>query len=180
MVNLELRQFIKTHITRRPKIEAQDVYKLLYQGVYGVGHILSEKAWDHLIEESERINIEEYQEESLTELVSPDGTMIRVNLRPYLRRQMDLEKLYEVMKISADVPRDDGKFISFWHEFKALVREDNLEFSWENIREIDNSLSNEGPKPRHHTHVYRMAYYPAYRVVQKQVFHEYIKTATDN
>ena len=180
MVNLELRKLIRIHITRHPEIESQDVYKLLYQGVYGVGHILSEKAWDRLIEESERINIEDHLEDPLTEPVSPDGTMIRVNLRPYLRQKMSLEKLYDAMIISADVPVDDDKFLDYWHEFKSMVREENLEFNWEKIREIDNSLSNESPKPRHHTQVYRIAYYPAYRVVQKQVFHEYIKTSVDD
>ena len=180
MVNLELRQLIRIHITRHPEIEAQDVYKLLYQGVYGVGHILSEKAWYRLIEESERINIEDHQEDPLTEPVSPDGTMIRVNLRPYLKQKKSLEKLYEAMIISADVPGDDDKFLDYWHEFKEMVREENLEFSWDKIREIDISLSDEGPKPRHHTQVYRVAYYPAYRVVLKLVFQEYIKSVIED
>lgn len=180
MINLELRQLIMGHIIRRPEMEAQDVYKLLYQGVYGVGHILSDRAWDRLIEESESINIDDHQEEPLTEPVSPDGAMIRVNLRPYLRQQMNLEKLYEAMKISADIPGDDDKFLGFWQEFKVMVREEKLELSWKNIGEIDLSLSDEGPKPRHHTQVYRMAYYPAYRVVKKQVFHEIIKSVVDD
>lgn len=49
-VNMEA--FILGHLERRPLMEAIDVYKLLYQAVFGVGHILGENAFDRLQERS--------------------------------------------------------------------------------------------------------------------------------
>ena len=175
-----VRQLILWHISRRPEMEAQDVYKFLFQGVFGVGHILTEKAWERLIEESERINIEDHKEDQLTESVSPDGDMIRVNLRPFLRKKLDLEKLYDVMIISARVDGSKDIFLDYWNEFKSLVEEDNLDFDWNEINEIDVSLNEDGPISRHHTEKYREAYYPAYRVVQKQVFFDQFPTSVDD
>ena len=111
---------IKEHIKKYPCIEATDVYKLLYQGVYGVKHIISEKAWDRLIEEADRISLEEYLDEPLIESVSPDEDFIRVNLRPYIRKGLSLRALYNTMRESSKEKGDTKKFISYWKTFKKF------------------------------------------------------------
>ena len=77
---------IVEHYDRRPLMRATDLYKLLYQGVFGVGHIMDEGALDWLRAEAEKLDIEENPDEPLLEDVSADGKIVRVNLRPYLRR----------------------------------------------------------------------------------------------
>jgi len=66
------------HFERRPQMRATDVYKLLFQGVFGVGHILSEGARKRLEEEAESLNIEDHPAEPLIERVSADGSMVRM------------------------------------------------------------------------------------------------------
>jgi len=89
---------ISEHIKLRPAARAQDIYKLLYQGVFGVSHFLSNKAWKVLVEEANRINLEEHKDDPLIEPASPDEKIIRVNLRQYIKSGGDLEKLLKVMK----------------------------------------------------------------------------------
>ncbi|MCW4049529.1 MAG: hypothetical protein NWE89_07300 [Candidatus Bathyarchaeota archaeon] len=165
-----LRELLLGHIERHPAIQARDIYKLLFQGVFGVGHLISEKTWDSLREEAGRINIDDHPEEPLVEEVSPDGSMIRVNLRPYLRAGHSLESLYQAMKESATHEGDEAVFLGYWEPFKQLVTEQGLPFIVESIEKLDESMAEEGVKPKHHTQKYRDAYYPAYRVVKLDIY----------
>lgn len=166
----KLIHLIKKHIERYPLIQATDVYKLLYQGIFGVRHIISEKTWERLIEEADRISLKEYLDEPLTEQISTDKHFVRVNLRPYIRKGLSLRKLYNAMTKTAKDKGDTEKFISHWITFKNLIKSEEIEFNPNEIAQIEKSLNKEGPIPRHHSKKYRDAYYPAYRVVKKELF----------
>lgn len=173
--------FLLSHIERRPEIETRDVYKLLYQAVFGVGHIMGANASDRLREEASSINLRDHPEEPVVEPVSKDGAMIRVNLRPYLRGGGSLEGLYEAMKESSVYKGAPEEFGEYWKWFKELVSEKGLSFDQGTIVEYDEDLKTNGPKPRHHTERYREAYYPAYRVVRRDAYekHSLVSSATD-
>ena len=171
MTNPDIR-IIKMHIERHPQAQPRDVYKLIFQGVYGVGHIISVKAMEYLREEAGRISIEEYPERPLIEPVSPDGSMVRINLRPFMRRNLSLDSLFRVMTASADTKGDDGMFLRLWSIFVNLVETSEIDMDLEKIREIQDSIELKGIKPLHHSESYRQAYYPAYRVVKRDLFIE--------
>jgi hypothetical protein len=175
MMSQRIRRLIQQHIMRRPEARAQDIYKLLYQGAFGVGHILSNKAWKILVEEANRINLEEHKDDPLIEPVSPDETIVRVNLRQYITSGGDLEKLFHVMKESAKIKGNKDKFLQLWSEFKELNAKGTFSFSLEEIKSLDRSIYMKAPEPQHHTEAYRNAYYPAYRVVSKNIFRKFTK-----
>ena len=164
------RYFIKMHVERYPQAQPRDIYKLIFQGVYGVGHILTGKAWDYLQEEAGRIPIEDYPDRSLIEPVSPDGSIVRINLRPFLRLTLSLDDLFTVMTASADVEGDDERFIELWRVFVDLVETGEIDMGLEIVKEVQDSIRGEGIIPKHHTEAYRQAYYPAYRVVRLDLF----------
>jgi hypothetical protein len=165
---MNVETLIREHLKRRPLAQTRDVYKLLYQGVFGVGHIVSEKAWDILVEEANKINLDEHKEDQLIEQVSPDGSMVRVNLRQYLNRGGGLRTLYEVMLESGRHVGDKDVFLRYWGEYRRLVFEGILPGIREEIAALDGEISKNGVKPMHHTEQYREAYYPAYRVVLRR------------
>ena len=159
---------LKEHFERRPQMRATDVYKLLFQGVFGVGHILSEGARKRLEEEAESLNIEDHPAEPLIESVSVDGSMVRVNLRPYLRRGFPLDRLYEVME---ETSKDHGfpeKFLFAWSVFHELAGSGTIEVDGEELNLLNVEILKQGPHPHHHSEPYRVAYYPAYRVVKRE------------
>jgi hypothetical protein len=164
------RNFIKKHIERYPKALPRDVYKLIFQGIYGVGHIITGKAWDYLLEEAGRIPIEDYPDRPLIEPVSPDGSLVRINLRPFMRLTLSLDDLFLVMTASADVEGDDERFIELWRVFVDLVETGEIEMEMETVQGIQDLIDMKGIKPMHHTEPYRHAYYPAYRVVRLDLF----------
>ncbi len=173
------RMFLLKHLETRPRMRVQDVYKLLYQGVFGVGHIMGMDAYPRLLEEAGRIDLQDHPWEPLVEPASVDGETVRVNLRPYLRRGGSLEQLYEAMEESSAVKGDPGEFMALWGLFKELAEEERLGLDVENIRGYDEELKAGGPAPRHHSAEYREAYYPAYRVVRRQVFEEHVSMGID-
>ncbi len=169
-------KLIYEHVKLRPAAKAQDIYKLLYQGVFGVGHIISDRAWDVLEEEADRINLEDHLDDPLFEPVSPDGSMVRVNLRQYINQGNDLKTLFQVMKKSAMHIGDPEMFLGYWSSFKKLVSEGELNFDWGEIKMLDELIERDGVKPIHHTEAYREAYYPAYRVIQIEIYRKTINT----
>ena len=160
------------HIERYPQARPQDIYKLIFQGVYGVGHILTGKAREYLKEEAARIPIEDFPDRPLLESVSPDGSMVKVNLRPFLRMNLSLDGLFRVMTRSADMEGDDERFIELWRIFMGLVETGEIQMEFERVREIQDSIGRDVIRPMHHTEPYRQAYYPAYRVVRLDLFRD--------
>jgi hypothetical protein len=173
------REFLFKHLETRPRMRVQDVYKLLFQGVFGVGHLMGEDAYGRLLEEAGKIALQDHPWEPMLEPASVDGETVRVNLRPYLRRGGSLEGLYEAMKESTSVKGDPMEFMSLWRLFKELTEEEQLELDRETIRMYDEELKATGPEPRHHSAEYREAYYPAYRVVRRRIFEERVSLGTD-
>ncbi len=166
------RRFLINHVERYPLAQPRDVYKLIFQGVYGVSHIITGKAKEYLWEEAGRIPLEDYPDRPLIEPVSPDGSMVRVNLRPFLRRNLSLDVLFRVMTASATMTGNNEKFIELWKVFVNIVESGELTMEWELIKEIRDSIDKNGINPMHHTEPYRQAYYPAYRVVRLDLFRE--------
>jgi len=159
---------IRMHEEHRPLLRAVDVYKLLYQGIFGVGHILGEGAFERLEAEARGLKMDEHPEEPLVEPVSVDGSMVRVNLRPYIRLGLPLDELFSAMKETEPV-NDAGEFIRTWNIFKELVREGRLRFDLDEINELNRGLDREHIPPRHHSQAYRDAYTPSYRVVGRRL-----------
>jgi hypothetical protein len=166
----DVEPLILEHMMLRPLARTQDIYKLLYQGVFGVGHIVSERTWDILVEEAGRISLTDHSEDPLIEPVSPDGSMVRVNLRQYINGGGDLETLYKVMVESGKHQGEEEVFLDYWSQYKKLVGDGLFSASKEEIEALDELIQSEGVKPRHHTEQYREAYYPAYRVVSMEIF----------
>ena len=163
----ELEHLIEYHHNLRPLMRARDYYKLLYQGVFSVGHIMGEDALPKLLEEAERVRNLQPQDEPIVESISPDGGMVRVNLRPFIRGGGSLEALHKAMVESSKVGGDPIQFLRLWRRFKEVAARLNLILDEDEICEIDDLLGERGPVTMHHTAQYREAYYPSYRVVRR-------------
>jgi hypothetical protein len=151
----------------RPEMRARDVYKLLYQGVFGVGHIMGPGAWDYLQGEASSIDPKDQPSDPLLESVSLDGSIVRVNIRPFMRENYPLNKLMEAMRQS-DIAGNPAAFLEAWDAFAELVWSGHLDFEHNEVDTINKALDRAKPQPMHHTQQYRDAYHPAYRVVRRR------------
>jgi hypothetical protein len=78
-----------------------DLYKLIYQAAMGPEHAVSDEAgarkW--LLEEIR--NLGSGPEEPLVDSISPDGGVVRVHLRPFVRAKADVEQLLDAFLYTA-------------------------------------------------------------------------------
>jgi|OpeIllAssembly_1097287.scaffolds.fasta_scaffold147341_2 hypothetical protein len=160
-------ELIEAQKAARPEMRARDAYKLLYQGVFGVGHIMGPGAWDYLQSEAATLDIKDHPEDPIIEEVALDGSVVRVNLRPFLREGYSLVKLMEAMRLS-DIAGSPAAFLEAWDAFAELVWSGQLDFEHNEVDAINKALDRTKPQPMHHTQQYRDAYYPAYRVVRRR------------
>ncbi len=172
MSEINAKTLFQLHYKKYPKAQPRDFYKLIYQGVFGVGHIISDKARSYLTEEAHRVDLSSYPNRSLVEPVSPDGSMVRVYLRPFMRMGLDLDRLFKVMQRSAELQGSDDRFMEFWGVFLCMVNSGEISMDSTAIEEIQGTIESDGLKAMHHTEPYRDAYYPAYRVVWKPYLDE--------
>ena len=93
---------------------------------------------------------------------------IRVNLRPYLRRGLSLDGLFDAMKETRLREGKPAAFLVQWNSFVNLVRGKELPFSLLEVERLDRELNRVNPQPRHHSLEYGEAYKPAYRVVRRR------------
>ena len=152
---MTLTDLIQYHRSIHENLEIADVYKLLYQGVFGPAHLLQNseaaKAWL----EREFTEVDPNSTEPLTEPVSLDGEIIRVNLRPFKMKGWLVEKLFQTMVLSARGTkgnRDD--FLKLWDELIVF----DIEISKNDLPLI------------HHSQDYMEMNKPAYRVVRRKIF----------
>jgi len=164
----EVEKLLKSHIQIRPLMRATDVYKLLYQGVFGVEHILGGDAYQRLKAEVEKINPDDYPNEPLLEDVSIDGSTVRVNLRPYVSKGLSIETLYSVM-VRSCARGGPKEFRLLWNAFKELVNSKKLDFDLEEMSSLDKLTELENIPPAHHSNIYREAYKPSYRIVERRL-----------
>lgn len=154
-------------ITRYPLMEISDFYKLAYQAAMGSGHAVKspENAWKALC--SEISSLEKGPLEPALDPISEN--ILRINLRPFLEKKLDINNLFDAFIRTANEYR--GNFI---HLEKYLMQIMDIIIKG-NLRpkeiEADDYFSNkklQGYPPVHHSEKYRKLYKPAYRVIAEK------------
>ncbi|UCE05079.1 MAG: hypothetical protein JSW07_15860 [bacterium] len=163
----KLVELIQQHQGTKKNFEIQDAYKLIYQGVFGVEHILDNPqiAKKHL--ELELESVIGSDTETLIENISVSGEIVRINLHPYKYRNGDIEKLFEAMVHSAEkISGSQKRFLALWNEFMRAVFKGQLNFGKEQLIIFDNKVKSDDYPAMHHSSAYREANQPAYRVLK--------------
>lgn len=166
-----LEELVRWHQRLRPDLEVVDVYKMLFQSVFGIQHILHDKAKRYLEEELSTLEMQKSSDEPLIENISVDNVMVRVNLRPFKMRGLSSDKLFLAMVTSVKEPKGTQKaFLKLWNRFKSLVEAGRLNFDRSSLEDFDKKVEEEKYPLCHHSERYRKLYRPAYRVVKREVF----------
>src|SRR5439155_24790316 len=76
-------ELVRRHLQLHPEARAQDIYKLVYQGTMGNEIVAADPSAVERRLEREMSDARADGSEPLTEPVSPDGRLVRLNLRPY-------------------------------------------------------------------------------------------------
>jgi hypothetical protein len=166
----QLITLIQHHQASKKCFAIQDAYKLIYQSVFGIEHLLSdlEAAKCYLAQEVDAIIADDA--EAMLESIAPDGAVVRLNLRPYKFHHGDLEKLFQAMLDSAkQIKGSQEDFLKWWEFFKQAVIQNKLDFDLAELEAFDQKAQSENYPPMHHSPHYREANQPAYRVLKREI-----------
>ncbi len=173
---MDLNQLIERHQKEKKQFEIRDAYKLIYQSILGVAHILDdrEKAKNYL--QREIADIDSIDSEPLIENISISGDVVRLNLRPYKFHYGDVDSLFAAMLRSAEtIQGTKADFLKQWKKFKQAVEKGKLKFDVQQLHEFDEEVKRADFPAVHHSQAYREANQPAYRVLTGEQAEQLLK-----
>lgn len=156
--------YLKVHLEAYPFMEPQDLVKLIYQGLFGVEHLLKspQGAKDYLYMEYEEL---EASCQPLFEEVSE--AFIRVNLGAWKKRKIPLDWLFSMFFNSAAATTCCEKdYLAFLEKVEELECFSNFKFSRLEWRNFLASYLASGPGAAHHSESYRERAKPHYRLLK--------------
>ena len=158
-------QLLGAHVARYPALGLADVYKLLHQAALGPAHAVDAlAARDRL--ETEAASLAAGPDEPVTDIVSPDGRLARIHLRPYLAAGLSLASLADAFGETAGTwPASFDKLAKFCGCLGDLAQAGGIPFVRADVVDYMRAREADGWPAVKHSDRYRAAYAPAYRVI---------------
>jgi len=154
------------HLARYPRMQLEDVYKLLHQAALGGGHAVDDEASARRRLDDEIAALGDGPEEPAQDLISPDGKLARIHLRGFLAAGGDPAELHRAFVASArGYPAAPDKLEKFCGCLGELAGAGGIPFAQQDVVHYFAEIARAGYPVVHHSQAYREAYKPAYRVV---------------
>ena len=155
----QIKENLRKHLETHPQATEEDVVKFVFQGMLGVGHLVSSAEAVRKRLEDEMARNPADDTEPLAEELS--SRWVRLNLRPAKARGITPEELVQRVTRSAQLPLNYTRqdVVAFCLELDRFDRE--------KMRGAAERLRNESFLPSH-SEQYRAEYKPAYVVLARE------------
>ena len=155
----QIKDALRKHLDAHPRATEEDIVKFVFQGMLGVGHLVSSAEAVRKRLEDEMARNPADDTEPLAEELS--SRWVRLNLRPAKARGITPEELVQRVTRSAQLPLNYTRqnVVAFCLELDGFDRE--------KMREAVERLRNESLLPSH-SEQYRAEYKPAYVVLARE------------
>jgi hypothetical protein len=165
------------HLERYPLLQADDIYKLVHQGVFGPGHLIADEfhARHYLEQEFAGLSSLVPGPQSptpppLTEPLDPRGVLVRLNLEPLRFRPDAVDLVLRALLGTAGSTHGSKEQMAAGLDDAAAWCARSLPDQCARLSELGAQASAAGYPPRHHSALYVAAYRPAYRVVSLELW----------
>lgn len=163
-----MREVILEHYDRYPAMEPQDLYKFLYQAAMGNEHLMNDTVSIRQYLAREMSSVAASTSEPLIERLTPDSSLVRLNLRPFKANGGDQRILIEAMlRTAANFKKDPRLLHSFWVVAEALATEGAIPHTADSLRAYFKKMETKGFPVVHHSAAFEKAYHPAYRLLMR-------------
>lgn len=159
-------RILATQVSRYPRLEPRDLYKLAHQAALGSEHALTDRAGIHRRLERELAEMGHAAAEPLVDPISADGQIARIHLRSYLAAGYDPSALVEAFVRTAQEVH--GSVETLRRYLRYAVKIDlvgDLPFTVDAMLAFFARMEGQGFPAVHHSQVYERTYRPAYRVI---------------
>jgi len=159
-------QLLSAHLARYPAMQLADIYKLLHQAALGPGHAVDNPAAARKRLDEELAALGDASDELLQDVISPDGRLARIHLRPYLAAGKTPDALHRAFVETANTyPASPDKLARFCDCLGDLAEAGGIPFAREEVLAYFEKIARDGYPVVHHSAAFRSAYHPAYRVI---------------
>jgi hypothetical protein len=168
------RRIVMSNVERYPLMECDDLYKLMFQAAMGSSHGVTGEEAVRTKLYSEMDDLPDGPDEPALDVISDDGSIARVNLRPFKTAGGYCELLIHAFLRTANEFRGSWKRLEDYRELISGMAMDG-ELT-RGLLEIDSYLlemRDSGYPAVHHSKKYTEAYRPAYRVVMSEFAEEF-------
>ncbi|MGQ0578490.1 MAG: hypothetical protein ACT4PQ_06200 [Betaproteobacteria bacterium] len=159
-------QLLSAHLSRYPRLQLADIYKLLHQAALGPGHAISdpESAGAHLKHEARSLG--DGPAEPLPDVISPDERLARVHLRSWLAAGRNLDDLNRAfVETAKSYPPSRERLEKFCGCLGDLAGAGGIPFAQQEVIDFFEKIARSGYPVVHHSAEFSALYKPAYRVV---------------
>ena len=161
-------EMLSTH----PASALEDLYKLTHQGIRGSEHAVGDPADAAAWMSREVATLDTLPAtiaEPLLEPLPPDGRFVRVNLRPFMKANGNIDSLVVAFVATANKPASDTSAFSCAEVALTGLRKLPAGLTVDSIKTFFALRRAQNFPAAHHSALYDRAYRPAYRVVAKDL-----------
>ena len=174
---ISCKELLLAEIVRHPHSQVEDIYKFIHQAAFGSEHAVKDTVVVRKWMENEIANLDSSNHDELINHLSSDGKLVRVNLRPFLKKGYDPNLLLDAfIKTANNYKGSAENFKSYWKAAAELADAKKFTFTAEEMNSFFEEQSKKGFPTVHHSKEYEGEYKPAYRVIDLQ----YLPFLTNN
>jgi hypothetical protein len=161
-----INELLSRHIARYPRMQLDDIYKLLHQAALGPGHAVKDVTNARAWLEKEAAELGSGPVEPETDIISPDGKLARVHLRTWMAAGRSLDDLNRVFVETANSYTPSRQRLEkFCGCLGDLAVTGSIPFTQQEVVAYFDRIARASYPVVHHSSTYTDAYRPAYRVV---------------
>ncbi len=163
LLNYSIEQWRST-----PKMQIEDAYKWLFQAALGGEHAVTDDSGPRQWLNNEWPTLTEPKpNEPERQKLTPDGKLIRVNLRPYRARGGDQEFMLAIFVASAQqFYAKKSLFVKEWKALGTKLQQNKVQaLTYNAWQHLDQAAKKQNYPAIDHSRAYEKQYDPAYRVV---------------
>jgi hypothetical protein len=163
-------QLLASHLQRYPRMQLEDIYKLLHQAAMGPEHAVEDAAIARERLRAEAQQLASGPADPMLDPISPDARLTRVHLRAYLQTGGDIDELAAAfVKTANTYAAAPDKLAKFCGCLGDLAAAGGIPFARETVEPFFADLAARGYPAIRHSQTYRELYHPAYRVVAAEL-----------
>jgi ubiquinone/menaquinone biosynthesis C-methylase UbiE len=168
-------QTLDWHYLSYPGMDTAEWYKLLYQSVFGIGHLFqldppgSEAARVEMLRRESAPLVRVRFHENLIDPLDEDGRLVRLNLRPYARVARDVADLLPALAETARAVKGTPQLMTERVKLTANWLRKRVPFLSNAMLRLGARYALRNYPPLHHSDWFVQHYHPAYRVVLKEL-----------
>lgn len=166
-----IEDLIKNQLALYPKMEARDLYKFLHQAAMGSEHAVRDTNAVKVWMAKEVTGLDTTITNELIEPLSPDGSLVRVNLRPFIKAGDNPDELLKAFITTANKYSGSKEtLVQYLASAKEMIRRKQIPVDESIFTSLTDELAKNGFPAIHHSLIYEKLYKPAYRVINKKYF----------